>query len=162
MAMHKQFSFNLILALFILSACVVPPSLDSSSNIDPSSQVNTSSTSVDISESQSSIDLKAYFQVVSVSTQFINNPRNAVIQVRLSGSTLTEASIIQGIMLIANDFYEAELANIGILRLDLTLQLYDLTQGLNTSPSFGDALFVINESDTLLGIQLKEERIVLA
>jgi hypothetical protein len=141
---------------------VVPPSLDSSSNIDPSSQVNTSSTSVDISESQSSIDLKAYFQVVSVSTQFINNPRNAVIQVRLSGSTLTEASIIQGIMLIANDFYEAELANIGILRLDLTLQLYDLTQGLNTSPSFGDALFVINESDTLLGIQLKEERIVLA
>jgi hypothetical protein len=182
MPMVKQFSFHLTLALFILSGCVVPPSLDSSSNIDPSSSEDASTTSVSdsssllesssetpttstsllTSDSPTSVDLKAYFQVVSTTKQLNNAPRNAVIQVRLSGSTLTETLIIQGISLIANDFYEAEIANIGIQPVELTIQVFDLVQALNTSPTFGDALFMINENDTLIGIQLKEERIVLA
>jgi hypothetical protein len=99
--------------------------------------------------------------VVSTTKQLNNAPRIAVIQVRLSGSTLTETLIIQGISLIANDFYEAEIANIGIHPVELTIQVFDLVQALNTSPTFGDALFMINENETLIGIQLKEERIVL-
>ena len=176
----KQLSFLVVLGLFILSSCEVPPSLDSSvidptssqdasttsstvsgSVIESSSENTTSVNSLITSDNPTSVDLKAYFQVVSTTTQLNNAPRIAVIQVRLSGSTLTETLIIQGISLIANDFYEAEIANIGIHPIELTIQVFDLVQALNTSPTFGDALFMINENDTLIGIQLKEERIVL-
>ncbi len=185
----KRLPFFLTLGLFILSGCEVPPSLSSTpdtelsssqdssttsgSEVSPSlsstsdtelssSQDSSSSTSLITSLSQTSVDLKAYFQVVTITKQFNQMPRNAVIQVRLTGSTLTEALIIQGISLIANDFYEAEIANIGIHRVELTIQVFDLVQALNTSPAYGDALYMINETDTLIGIQLKEARIVLA
>lgn len=151
MPVLKRFTFLLTLGLFILTGCVVPPSLSIDSNSEPS-----------ISQGESSIDLKAYFDVVSMTKQFNAAPRNAVIQVRLRGSTLTESMIIQGISLIANDFYEAEVATIGVLRVELTIQVFDVSQALNSSPTFGDALFMINETETLIGIQLKEARIVLA
>lgn len=151
MPVLKRFTFFLTLGLFILTGCVVPPSLSIDSNSEPS-----------ISQGESSIDLKAYFDVVSMTKQFNAAPRNAVIQVRLRGSTLTESMIIQGISLIANDFYEAEVATIGVLRVELTIQVFDVSQALNSSPTFGDALFMINETETLIGIQLKEARIVLA
>lgn len=182
MPMLKRLPFLLTLGLFILSGCVVPPSLSSTSNIEPSSSQDASTTSISVSssglessyenstlstslitsESQTSVDLKAYFQVVSITKQLNNSPRNAVIQLRLSGSSLTETLIIQGISLIANDFYEAEITNIGVARVELTIQVFDLVQTLNSLPTFGDALFVINETDEIIGIQLKEERIVLA
>lgn len=151
MPVLKRFTFFLTLGLFILTGCVVPPSLSIDSNSEPS-----------ISQGESSIDLKAYFDVVSMTKQFNAAPRNAVIQVRLRGSTLTESMIIQGISLIANDFYEAEVATIGVHRVELTIQVFDVSQALNSSPTFGDALFMINETETLIGIQLKEARIVLA
>jgi hypothetical protein len=151
MQVLKRFTFFLTLGLFILTGCVVPPSLSIDSNSEPS-----------ISQGESSIDLKAYFDVVSMTKQFNAAPRNAVIQVRLRGSTLTESMIIQGISLIANDFYEAEVATIGVHRVELTIQVFDVGQALNSSPTFGDALFMINETETLIGIQLKDARIVLA
>jgi hypothetical protein len=160
--MLKRFSLLLSLGLFILSGCVVPPSLSSTSDTEISSSQVDSSNSLSNSLTESIIDLKAYFQVVSITKQLNNAPRNAVIQVRVSGSTLTETLIIQGISLIANDFYEEEIANIGVHRIELTIQVFDLVQALDTSPSYGDALFMINETDSLIGIHLKEERIVLA
>ena len=151
MPVLKRFTFLLTLGLFILTGCVVPPSLSLNSNSEPST-----------SQGETSLDLKAYFDVVSMTKQFNAAPRNAVIQVRLRGSTLTESMIIQGISLIANDFYEAEVATIGVLRVELTIQVFDVSQALNSSPTFGDALFMINETETLIGIKLKEARIVLA
>jgi hypothetical protein len=151
MPVLKRFTFLLTLGLFILTGCVVPPSLSLNSISEPS-----------ISQGETSLDLKAYFDVVSMTKQFNAAPRNAVIQVRLRGSTLTESMIIQGISLIANDFYEAEVATIGVHRVELTIQVFDVSQALNSSPTFGDALFMINETETLIGIQLKEARIVLA
>jgi len=151
MPVLKRFTFLLTLGLFILTGCVVPPSLSLNSTSEPST-----------SQGESSLDLNAYFDVVSMTKQFNVAPRNAVIQVRLRGSTLTESMIIQGISLIANDFYEAEVATIGVLRVELTIQVFDVSQALNSSPTFGDALFMINETETLIGIQLTEARIVLA
>jgi hypothetical protein len=182
MPMLKRLPLLITLGFFILTGCEVSPPLSSTSDsevsssqdisttsgsdgtsvVEGSSQDSSSSTSLITSESQTSVDLKAYLQVVSITKQFNQTSRSAVIQVRLNGSNLTEALIIQGISLIANDFYEAEIVNIGIHRVELTIQVFDLVQALNTSPTYGDALFMINETDTLIGIQLKEARIILA
>lgn len=176
MLMHRKFSLMLIFTTWLLSSCVVPPSLDSSDfssvNISSeitssevvSSQMSESISSIDVTSSQipSSLDLNTYFQVVDVQKFFNNSSKTATIQVRLIGQNLTKATILQGIQLIANDFYEENLSEIQTDRVDLTIQLFNENQSLNIAPIYGEALFVINETNLMIGIQLKEDRIVMS
>jgi hypothetical protein len=176
----------LIFTTWLLSSCVVPPSLDSSgissvnisseftSTIGTTSQISEGISSINSSTSQtpsslsstsqipSSLDLKTYFQVVNIQKFFNNSPKNATIQVRLNGQNLIKPTILQGIQLIANDFYEENLGDIQTDRVDLTIQLFSVNQSLLTTPIYGEALFVINETNLMIGIQLKEDRIVIS
>lgn len=175
MLIHKKHLLVLMFSSWILSSCVVPPSLDSStissitpstettSNISSSSVENVSVSSFEVSSLvvSSSLDLKTYFQVVNVQKLFNETPKIATIQVRLTSQTLSKTTLIQGVQLIANDFYEANLTEIQTHRVNLTIQLFSASQLLTTTPLYGDALFVINESTLLIGIQLKEDRIVM-
>jgi hypothetical protein len=166
----------LIFTTWLLSSCVVPPSLDSSgissvnisseftSTIGTTSQISEGISSVNSSTSQtpSSLDLKTYFQVVNIQKFFNNSTKTATIQVRLNGQNLIKPTILQGIQLIANDFYEENLGDIQTDRVDLTIQLFSVNQSLLTTPIYGEALFVINETNLMIGIQLKEDRIVIS
>lgn len=156
MLIHRKHLLVLMFSSWILSSCIVKPSLDSStiSSINPSTETTSNPSP------SSTIDLKTYFQVVNVQKLFNETPKNATIQVRLTSQTLIKTTLIQGVQLIANDFYEENLIEIQTNRVNLTIQLFSTSQLLTTTPLYGHALFVINESNLLIGIQLKEDRIV--
>jgi hypothetical protein len=164
MRIVKRFPLFVSFTTLLLTGCVVPPSLSSSGNpsIDVTSVASNSSEVITTSVSETSLDLAAYFEVVSTQKLFNENPKLATIQVRLTGQSLTKQLILQGVQLIANDFYESNLIDIQDQRVNLTIQLFNSLQTLNTTPTYGDVLFVINETNLLIGIQLKEDRIVTA
>lgn len=153
----------------LLTSCVVPPSNSvptsstSSSTVSSSNESTTQSSVLPSSliSSQSTFSETIYLDVVQIQKNFAQLPMTASIYVRMNGDILNKPLVLQGVWLIANDFYQNEFNEIGTKTITLNVLLFNQEQVLTSTPFYGSVQFLINESEALLGIQLTTEEIVL-
>jgi len=143
--------FLILLSSFVLSGCVITVNSESSSS--PSSLSSSISSSVQ--------DDNLYFDVVSSSLEKEEEDFEGRIVVRIQGLILEEEIVLRGVQLLANTFYTEHLDTIGLTRVNLSISLFNSTDLVTATPTYGVVRYVIHESPSILGIRFLDASLTL-